>query len=33
MSRLYSLEVGNLKEYGDFSWRVSGCEELVAPPE
>jgi hypothetical protein len=21
--------MGNLQEYGDFTWRVSDCEELV----
>ena len=24
---------GNLQQYGDFTWRLSDCEELVAPSE
>jgi len=29
MNPIYSIILFYLQEYGDFTWRVSDCEELV----
>jgi len=26
-------ELCSIQEWGDFTWRVSDCEELMVPPE